>query len=546
MTVTASVAAAPGASPSAPRPASVDLAAAGLLAPLPAAFLAGRDGDLLAPLALVRPGEEAKLTAPAVDRRDLAAALAVANASYGHPAAEELAEKLADPATLVVVTGQQPGLLGGPLYALTKAAAATLWAERLEAAGRPAVAVFWVASEDHDWREASWTAFETREGPLRLDLGPDPAPLMPLGMRSLGAKVEEVLAELRAALPDEAAARFETLVRAYRPAARFGEAFARLFAQLLGMRCPLLVDAFLPELKAAQRPHLAALIERRDEVAAALAATEAAIIARGYSLQVEPQPDTSPLFFLAGGERRRIAWEDDGWLPRGGASASRPIDELLAAISDNPAVVSPGVLARPAIQDAVLGTALEVMGPGEVSYLTQAAPLYGLLGVAAPAVALRPQTLVLEPSRARKLAESPLDLAALVAADLDLDAALAGDVSGSLLAPARQAIGAALDELERGALALDPGLAGPLAKTRAHIERGLEAFAGKATATAARRDQVAARRLADLRAACRPLGSPQERLLSAAHFPARLGERFVEALFAQLDLDPTRLSVILP
>jgi uncharacterized protein YllA (UPF0747 family) len=204
------------------------------------------------------------------------------------------------------------------------------------------------------------------------------------------------------------------------------------------------------------------------------------------------------------------------------------------------------VLARPAVQDAVLGTALQVMGPGEVSYLPQAAPLYGLLGVAAPAVALRPQTLVLEPHRLRKLAELPFDLAALVTPGFDLDGALAGQAPGALVGPARERIAAALDELAAGARALDANLAGPLAKTRAHIERGLDALAGKVAAAAARRDEVTRQRAHDLRAACCPLGTPQERTLSAAHFPCRLGERFVEALFAQLDLEARQLSVIVP
>ena len=58
--------------------------------------------------------------------------------AIGHPAAERLADELADPATRVVITGQQPGLFGGPLYTLSKAVAVSLWAERLEAAGQPA------------------------------------------------------------------------------------------------------------------------------------------------------------------------------------------------------------------------------------------------------------------------------------------------------------------------------------------------------------------------------------------------------------------------
>ena len=110
-------------------------------------------------------------TAPG--RRELAEALRQANDQYGHPEARELAARLADPSTRVVITGQQPGLFGGPLYTLSKAVAAQLWAERLEAAGEPAIALFWMATEDHDFRESSRATFFTTEGVKTFDLGED-------------------------------------------------------------------------------------------------------------------------------------------------------------------------------------------------------------------------------------------------------------------------------------------------------------------------------------------------------------------------------------
>ena len=53
---------------------------------------------------------------------------------------------------------------------------------RLEAAGTPAVAVFWVSTEDHDFREVARATFFGRQGPETLELGEDPEPLAPLGM----------------------------------------------------------------------------------------------------------------------------------------------------------------------------------------------------------------------------------------------------------------------------------------------------------------------------------------------------------------------------
>jgi bacillithiol biosynthesis cysteine-adding enzyme BshC len=538
------------------RPAGgIDLTAASLpapLAPLPAAYLAGRDRDLLAPLSFLAPGALPPPPAgPAPDRRELATGLAVANRSYGHPRADELAAKLADPATEVVVTGQQPGLLGGPFYTLVKMVAAARWATALTAAGRPAVAVFWVATEDHDWAEVSAA---TVGGPRTLDLGPDPEPLAPSGMRTLGAGVEAVLAGLAAAVPGEAGAAWAATVgRWFRPDARFGEAFSRLYAHLLGDRCPLLLDAMLPALKAAERPWLRALVERRREVEAAYAARDAAIEDRGYKLQVAPQRGASPLFLLQHdsqrGARRRIEWSADTehFTLRGGDGTQSPQDiaALLAAIADNPGVVSPGVLARPAVQDAVLGSTLQVLGPGEVSYIAQAAAVYPVLGIAPPAVALRPQALILEERALAKLADAGLTLDAALGDRSALDRALADLSGGDPVAPARRQIEEALDGVAGAVLALDATLERPLAKTREQILRALDMLAEKAVAAAARRNEVAARRAEQVREAGLPSGKPQERVLATAYLAGR-HPGLAERLWEQLALDPARLQVIHP
>ncbi|HXT19131.1 MAG TPA: bacillithiol biosynthesis cysteine-adding enzyme BshC [Thermoanaerobaculia bacterium] len=518
------------------------------LPPLPAAWLAGRDLDLLAPLSLAR--LDAPLQpAPRVDRTDLAAGLERANRSYGHPRAAELAARLADPATRTVVGGQQPGLFGGPLLVLLKMVAAARWADELERRGEPAVALFWVATEDHDWDEAAWAAAWTSDGVRRLELGPDPHPLVPLGMRTLGPAVDEARAALAALFPFEPyAAWVETLGRWYRPDARFGEAFCRVATALLGERCPLLVDAQLPELKAAERPLLRRLVERRAEVDEVLASAAESIVARGYPLQVAPQRGAAPLSALSGVERRRIVWNGEHGFTlrgtRGEAAEPRPVDELLALIDGNPAAISPNALARPAIQDAVLGTSVQVMGPSEMAYLAQAAPLYALLGVQAPAVAPRPRALLLEERQLATLRDGGLDPRLLLAPEGEVERALAAQHDDDPVGPAQARALAELETLRQEAVALDPNLERPWEKTHEQVKTAFERFAEKLTRARAQKDQVAQRRLASLREYCAPGGVLHERVLAAAHFRGRFGDGLAEAIWQQLSIATTDVQLL--
>lgn len=519
------------------------------LPPLPAAWVEGRDRDLLLPLRLARPGD-ALPPPPLVDRREVATGLGRANRSYGHPLAGELAARLADPSTRVVVGGQQPGLFGGPLMLLLKMMAAGRWAEELARRGEPAVALFWVGTEDHDWEEASWASVWTAEGVHRVDLGADPHPLVPLGMRTLGPSVEGALATLAELFPYEPYASWLAAVaRWYRPDARFGEAFCKLAVALLGKRCPLLVDAQLPELKVAERPLMLRLVERRHEVGEALARAEAKISGRGYPLQVQPQPDTAPLFALAGGERRRVTWTEEGWRLRGAGPASgagevRSIEELLALIEGNPAAVSPNVLSRPPLQDAVLGTSIQVMGPAELAYLAQAAPLYELLGISAPVVVPRPRALVLEPRQLQSLAEAGLDPRLLLATPPEVERALASRLDADPAGPALERALSELASLREVAVALDPNLERPWEKTQEQVKTAFERFAEKLTRARAQRDQVAQRRLSSVREYCQPGGELHERVLAAAHFRGRYGEGLADALWSQLELGTVDVQLL--
>jgi bacillithiol biosynthesis cysteine-adding enzyme BshC len=533
-----------------PDLSNVDLLATGRFPPLVEAFLRGQDLELLTPVRFLRPDNEpagdCRSTAP--DRRNLALSLQTANEGYGHPVASELAGSLADPATRVVITGQQPGLFGGPLYTLSKAVAVSLWAERLRAAGQPAVALFWMATEDHDFRESAGASFPTAQGLRRFDLGEDQEPLVPVGLRELGAGVTEILSELHEAIPGDRYGEWLDEIGAwYTPEARFGEAFARLMVRMLGERCPLLVDAQLAGLKEAQRPWLRQIVEQRTALGKAFDQRDGAITEAGFPLQVRPQPGTSPLFLQAGRQRLRIEWRTpERFGLRGDPEFENDVEWLLAVIDKEPERISPGVRARSAIQDAVFGTCLQVLGPGELSYMPQVAPLFELLDIPAPWVTLRPQMLVLDERQRAKLSDTGIGFESLVDPALDLETVLARAEDTKFLSGAEQTLEQLLERLKGPALELDPQLENPWKKTADQMHKALQMFGNRVTSSAANRNAIAKGRLEALRELCLPGGQFQERVIASCHFPGKYGQGFVEAMFEQMHLEPTTLQVVAP
>ncbi|HYM25017.1 MAG TPA: bacillithiol biosynthesis BshC, partial [Vicinamibacterales bacterium] len=88
-------------------------------------------------------------------RSDIAAVIAAQQARRGAPPeARQAGAHLADAATVAIVTGQQAGLFGGPLFTLLKALTALKLAEQISRDHHvKTVAIFWIDAEDHDWEE---------------------------------------------------------------------------------------------------------------------------------------------------------------------------------------------------------------------------------------------------------------------------------------------------------------------------------------------------------------------------------------------------------
>lgn len=453
------------------------------------------------------------------------------------------------PEALTVTTGQQMGVLGGPLFNLAKVATAIALAKSLQAElGSPVVPVFWLQNEDHDLPEIDHTFVPGPDSqPLRLGLDATEAgpPRLSVADRLLPESVAHIGQSLHALLarqPDgpEVAAWLSQL---WRP----GQSFTRAFAQTIDALFPdaglVFVDARYPPLAQALLPfHLTALEQARP-LAERLLQRDAELAKAGFAGQVHVRPG-APLAFFApdgpGGERFRLQPEGQGWALVG---ASPPQVWTPAAVAERaaalPGSLSSSALLRPLVQDVLLPNAAYVAGPGEIAYFAQNSPLHLLLGLPEPMVVPRTRLRVIDERAAGWLHELDLTAGDLRDQQRVAEAIAQASPLGDTAALRARLLGPVLHELAAlhpDLVAIDAGLAKPLQHASAHVTEILDKLVARIARSVAASDHTRSDRLAKLRQLLWPNDAPAERVYGPAWYLARYGRsRLMQAIAAACD-----------
>ena len=147
--------------------------------------------------------ERGRIQYPAERRSQIAAILERQNRSWGASGSTiENIERLRSGAC-AIVTGQQVGLFGGPVFSIYKALSAVKLAQEARKLGIDAVPIFWLATEDHDFEEVNQVQMPGADGKLKtLISGAQSKPYAPVGTISFGPEIEEVVARAAEMLGD--------------------------------------------------------------------------------------------------------------------------------------------------------------------------------------------------------------------------------------------------------------------------------------------------------------------------------------------------------
>jgi bacillithiol biosynthesis cysteine-adding enzyme BshC len=438
-----------------------------------------------------------------------------------------------------VVTGQQVALLGGPLFTPFKAATAHARARQATASGSPHVAVFWLATEDHDFAEINHVTFPSRKELRKLLYAKAPANSVPVGGVVLDTTIEPLMEQTWELLGASDA--MDALVAAYKPGRTFGQAFGEFYAKAFAAQGLLMLDAAGREVHRIGAPVLRAAIERADELHAALVERNKALEAAGYHAQVAVAPESSLLFLIDTRTRARLglkriaptAAEANG-LWQAGRDRFTTTD-LLGILSAEPERISPSALLRPVFQDYLLATSLVVGGPAEVAYFAQSAVLYERILGRVTAAEPRLSATLIEPAIGELMRKHELGLDRVLKESADslaqLLAARVMPVEGKRkLASAGNALDAELTQLVEHMKSMDAGL-GRSAETAARKMRYQMNRLRRLAANFELQREGALRQHAEaIERALNPGSVLQERVHGAAYYFARYGFELAETL----------------
>lgn len=430
---------------------------------------------------------------------------------------------------VVVTTGQQPGLFGGPIYTWSKAMSALALADAIEAhTGVPTAAVYWAATDDADYAEAASTVVARVGGVDMLRATLEPPAGTPMALAPLG-DLQDAIRRLLDASGSAADPRpLRVTTEAYgTPGRTHGDAFVQQVRALLAPLGMPVLDASHPAVRHASLPTILAALEKAREIEQALTARAAEIRGAGFEPQVEDVAGLSLAFVREGTRKRRLT-----------------VTEAATARGE---WFTPNVLLRPIVERAILPTVAYVAGPGELAYFAQVSAVASALGLAPPLAVPRWSCTLIEPHVQELLDHLRVTPTELVRSDA-LEGRLArgamGEETARTLAKLRETIALLPDALgeESEELGIAPAVVGATQALQHRVDR----LERRLVAAIKRRETDQMRDAATLRAALHPRGKRQERSLNAIPLFARNGSSLLGEMcqaagpYAAHLLDPSR------
>jgi len=411
-------------------------------------------------------------------------------------------ELLKESNTYTITTGHQLCLFTGPLYMVYKIASVIKMCEQLNAshAKQNFVPVFWMASEDHDFEEAS--KVNVRNEAIVWKGKAEGA----VGRMSVD-NLREAAKELESLLGVNGE-EFSSMINDSIDAKNVAGSYRKLINSIFGDQI-VIIDADDKNLK---RLFLdTAIKDLNGESIEALSKTNQELALKGYKPQVNGREIN--LFWLGKGSRERIVHSEGGYQILGN-DRIYSFKEITDLFKSEPESVSPNVILRPVYQQLILPNLVYVGGGGEIAYWLQLKDMFTKLDVHYPMLQVRASFVVMQEKWLGKWNDLGFSVNDLFRSKDDLKKEFVVKNQGNPLEVSRQKFDSLMVELKNEALEIDLNMKDGVSADITKMTKGMDKLEKRVSKTMKNANQLTNERIDRIIDMVYPNGNFQERYSS--------------------------------
>jgi len=316
-------------------------------------------------------------------------------------------ELLHDNKTIAVFTGQQLGIMGGPLYTIYKLFTAIKLSEDLNRKHTEFnfVPIFWMAGDDHDFEEISGINLISKENEInKLIYGDGNEPDLnrgPVGDLLFNETINDFKESIKKSVRETEFSKdlFKLIENVLDHDLSLKASFFNLIYQIFDDTGLIIFNPQDKEVKKLLSPIFKKeLVDYRLHTKDLLLAS--ADLDEYYHAQVKIKPIN---LFMSDETGRHLIEPVENEYRLKGKRKRISENEILNILENNPERFSANVLLRPICEDYLFPTGFYIGGPGEISYYAQTIPLYKHYNLQHPIIYPRASATIVEGNIAKIL-----------------------------------------------------------------------------------------------------------------------------------------------
>lgn len=454
----------------------------------------------------------------------------------------ESLQKLLLEDSVVVIGGQQAGILTGPLYTIHKIISIIAFAKQKQQELKvPVIPVFWIAGEDHDYAEINHIYLE-HQREMKKKTYPEKVmnkvmtSNLPLDRKVCRSWVESIVEDLGET--EHTNKLLDFMNEAIDQSNTYVDFFANIIMELFKDEGLLIIDSGDPEIRYLEKEFFIKQISNFKEITKCVKEQQEMLKNQGFKEMIEISDTAANLFFYDEENQERLLLEFDEvnqmFMSKNG-SVSFSLEELLEIANEFPVKLSNNVVTRPLTQEMLFPTLAFIGGPGEIAYWAELKKVFEIFDMKMPPIVPRLNISLIERSVESTIKELNLNLEnVLTTGTKEIVENFLNSVSNKnvheLLENTKQHILANFKKIEADLKIDHKGLLPVLNKNELLLMQQIQFMEQKIQQANNLKHEVLINKYVKVENSLRPLSSPQERVWNVIYFLNKYGLSLVSEL----------------